>query len=493
MANYPISAEYAERWGLRLALVLAALTLWRLASLAWSGLDLYFDEAQYWAWAQEPAFGYFSKPPLLAWLIGATTGLCGDGEACVRISSPLLHALSAILVYAIATQLYDRRIGFWSAIVYATTPGIAFSSALISTDVPLLFFWLAALAAWISLQQGRSWTAAVALGLALGFGLLSKYAMIYFVLCAAIWMAFDRPSRWLLRNWRLGLVLAIAAVIMAPNIAWNIDNGLVTFTHTADNANWRGSLFHPEKALEFFGAQFGVFGPILFGSLLSVAWIALRQGAERHDRMLLAFSLPVLALIVTQAFLSRAHANWGATAYPAATILVTAAMLRDGWHRMFRFSLGLHLAVQVILSAALAGASSIALPGRIDPFWRSLGWSATADAIRDELARGNYAAILTDHRHMTAEMLYYLRDLDLPILAWRAGDVPRDHFELTRPYLPSSPQPVLLATPHAARPDIERHFRLIVSRGTISVAAGAKAVRTTNFYALDDYQSHGED
>ena len=38
----------------------------RLAGLALSGADLYFDEARYWAWAQEPAFGYYRKPPLIA-------------------------------------------------------------------------------------------------------------------------------------------------------------------------------------------------------------------------------------------------------------------------------------------------------------------------------------------------------------------------------------------------------------------------------------------
>src|SRR5690606_35515658 len=128
-------------------------------------------------------------------------------------------------------------------------------------------------------------------------------------------------------------------------------------------------------------------------------------------------SLPVLLLIVGQAFLSRAHANWAAATYPAAATVVTAVMLRDGWVRLSRFSLGLHLAVQAVLTASVIGASSIALPGRIDPFWRSLGWRDTAEVIRHELSGGAYAAVLTDNRHMTAELLYYLRDIELPILA----------------------------------------------------------------------------
>src|SRR5437870_5283804 len=51
--------------------ILAALTVVRLIGLKFSLVDLFFDESQYWAWSRELAFGYFSKPPLLAWIIAA--------------------------------------------------------------------------------------------------------------------------------------------------------------------------------------------------------------------------------------------------------------------------------------------------------------------------------------------------------------------------------------------------------------------------------------
>ena len=79
----------------RLALVLLGIMAVRLVALWLNRTDLFFDEAQYWSWAQEPAFGYYSKPPLIAWLIGATTAICGDGEACLRSASPVLHTVTA--------------------------------------------------------------------------------------------------------------------------------------------------------------------------------------------------------------------------------------------------------------------------------------------------------------------------------------------------------------------------------------------------------------
>ena len=61
--------------------VLLALTAIRIVGLHFSVVDLFFDEAQYWAWSRELSFGYFSKPPLLAWVIAATDPICGSASS----------------------------------------------------------------------------------------------------------------------------------------------------------------------------------------------------------------------------------------------------------------------------------------------------------------------------------------------------------------------------------------------------------------------------
>src|SRR6266571_3338711 len=74
-----------------LVTILASLTVVRLVGLNLSVVDLFFDEAQYWAWSREPAFGYFSKPPLLAWTIWLAERICGSSEACIRAPAPLFY------------------------------------------------------------------------------------------------------------------------------------------------------------------------------------------------------------------------------------------------------------------------------------------------------------------------------------------------------------------------------------------------------------------
>ena len=149
--------------------------------------------------------------------------------------------------------------------------------------------------------------------------------------------------RRLLRDPRLWAALALAAALIAPNLIWNAANRFATFSHTADNAKWAGSLVHPLKALEFLATQFGVFGPVLFAALGVIALRAWRRRpAGASDRLLLAFALPVLAVVTAQAFLSRAHANWAAVSYVAAVVLVTATMIRELSWRWLTASLALH-------------------------------------------------------------------------------------------------------------------------------------------------------
>lgn len=260
----PREATSEQPWLVWTVAVLTGLAILRLVALHFNATDLYTDEAQYWSWSRELALGYYSKPPLLAAIIAATVGVCGDGEACVRSSSLLFHTATALIVFALGRALYEARVGFWSAIVYATLPAVSLSSGIISTDAPLLTAWALSLFSLHRISTAPSIAWAAILGLAIGVGLNAKYAMAYFVVCAGLYVAVA-PAVGRPRVRELAVALTLALALIAPNLVWNAQNSFATFTHTADNAGWHGSLFHPDKAAEFVAAQFGVFGPILFG------------------------------------------------------------------------------------------------------------------------------------------------------------------------------------------------------------------------------------
>jgi 4-amino-4-deoxy-L-arabinose transferase-like glycosyltransferase len=462
---------------------LAALTLFRLATLAFSQTELFFDEAQYWFWSRDLAFGYYSKPPLIAWIIRGATEVCGQSEACIRAPSALIHAATATVVFALGRHLDDARTGFWSGLVYATLPGVSLSSSLISTDAPLLFFVALSLFAVVKLQVNASWRWGAILGIGIGFGLLSKYAMSYFMLCLALYAVWTKDGRALLKDARLYAALAIAAALIAPNLIWNAHNGFATLKHTADNANLRNSLFHPAEALDFVTGQFGVFGPLLFAALLVYCanWLRdpqWRGQAGMPERLLLAFCVPVLLLMATQALLSRAHANWAAFAYIAATVLIASVLLRHRWRRVFIASLAIHLAIALLIGIGGIFAGRLALPGGFDPYARLLGWKALAEVSAQKARAGGFAAIATDKRALAAELLYYLRDAAIPVVAMRDDGPPDDHFEMKRPLDATTPRPVLLVSFNRNGPPASEAL------GAADIPAGHGKPRQVFFHAL---------
>ena len=471
-----------------LLVFLGAILVIRLLALYFAKTDLFFDEAQYWSWSRDLAFGYFSKPPLIAWLIRLTTGICGDAEWCVRAPSPILYTVTSIFLFLAARALYDARIGFWSAVVFATLPAASFSSLLISTDVPLILCWTLAFYGWVRLIDTRKLGFAVLIGASIGLGLLAKYAAAYFVLCVAIDAWRDPRARDALRGGRGLVALAIALLFLAPNLAWNASHSFATFSHTAQNAGWKGLPFNLGDALEFLGSQFAVFGPILFAVLVVVAWRAFRRGCEQPECRLLAFSVPVILLLVVQALLSRALANWAAAAYPAATILVTAALLRD-WPRLFRISLWLHIGAGLVITIAPLFAPRItALTGpEWNPYARVIGWRDLAESTRRLAEAQGAKTVLADNREMTAELLYYLRDSSLPIAIWFREDVPRNHFEMTRPFTKASPDPVLYVTLNRTSSVLKR-FDSAEVIGEQAFPTDAVPVRDARFILLKGYE-----
>src|ERR1700755_879417 len=122
------------------ALLIAALTVAPLVALFRTPLELYPDEAQYWLWSRTLDFGYYSKPPVIAWAIWATTAIGGDGEAWVRLSATLCQAGAPLVVFLLGRRLYGPATGLAAAALYGLMPGVQLSALVAATDAPLLFF-----------------------------------------------------------------------------------------------------------------------------------------------------------------------------------------------------------------------------------------------------------------------------------------------------------------------------------------------------------------
>jgi dolichyl-phosphate-mannose--protein O-mannosyl transferase len=224
------SAKRTTSWT-SVAIALCALfVLFRLFALLVTPLELGPDEAQYWRWSQTPAWGYFSKPPLIAWAIGATTHFFGDSEWAVRLFAPIAHAFCALFLARAAQRLAGKDAAAPAALLYLVAPGVAVSSFLASTDALLLACSAAALLGALRIRERNDVTGHAIVGIALGLGLLAKYAMIYTVGGIAVAALFDRPLRQALLTWKTVIGIALAGLLIAPNLYWNATNSFATCT-----------------------------------------------------------------------------------------------------------------------------------------------------------------------------------------------------------------------------------------------------------------------
>lgn len=504
-----------------LFLCLAGLvTAVRIAALFFADANLGADEAQYWMWSKSFEFGYFSKPPLIAWTIAATTSIFGDAEWAVRLAAPIYHFGAAALLFALGRNLYDDTVGFWAGLGWLTLPGVTLSSTLMTTDAPLLFFWSAALLSFFLVLRNRergqsALGACILLGTSVGLGLLSKYAMIYFVIGAALSFVLSRTVRRHIRWTDAALALLVAAIVASPNAIWNAENEFRTLSHVAANADWGRSLFHAEDLIEFLTAQFGVFGPF---PLLVLIWgltaalprrraankpapavsgfekFRARFGASSRlvvtdsrrdvDLALLAFALPPIVIIAIQAFIARAHANWAAVAYPSAIVLVTAWAFRARIGAAAKASVGFHLAAAFGFIVAFSNFAIIDALGLSNAVKRVRGWEEQGVYVRE--AAAGFDAILVDDRELMASLLYYARG-GPPIRARDSNGRIENHFEAFLPYDPAASPRALFVDLDPEAPAVTHAFAEVEPLGSTTVELKRGRERTLYVFGVSGF------
>ncbi len=471
----------------------AAMTALRIAVLILSPANLGPDEAQYWFWSRDLDFGYFSKPPMIAWAIAATTSVFGNAEWAVRLSAPIFHFGAGAFIYRMARMHFDQRTAFWAGLGWLTLPGVILSSFVITTDAPLLFFWsggLYFLFRIISRSANAGGPPALldvsGLGVMIGLGLLSKYAMLFFIAALFVSVIISPPVRKALLQAGSLITALIAASLAATNIYWNAAHDFQTLSHTAANANWSASLFQPAKLASFVIQQFAVAGIIPFAVLLFAA-IRWRPPLATRWKMttLLVFALTPLAIVAAQAFISRAHANWAAAAYPSTILFVTVWLFRQRADAFVKASIGLHVLFFVVFCAAITNFTLVDRAGLSSATLEIRGWRKQTTAIA-AMADG-YDAIVIDDRALMGAMLYYQQAFPVEIVAIDPNNNADNHYEVFKAFSPDRHKRVLFVTTRNDDAHVNYRFATIKPLGQQTAALGDRTSRTYHVFDISDY------
>jgi 4-amino-4-deoxy-L-arabinose transferase-like glycosyltransferase len=458
-------------WVLLLALV-PGLWLWRLMASDWSGAGLYVDEAQYWDWSRQLAWGYFSKPPGVALLIGLSSALGGTGLMGVRWLIVLMWTLTPLVLWRLVWEISrdtgrqagapardGLAAGAWAAVLTSACLVSGLVGQVATTDGPLLFGW--ALLMWLfwraqqrpdNLWRWGLW------GTVLTFTVLSKYTAVV-VVGSALWLAWSSQDR---RVWR-GLVLAgfWSALLMVPHLLWNHAHGWPTLRHTAEllaGEGDPGAHHWLPSLLTYLASQCVVLGPVVLVVAASWAWRRWRSATVllAPERRVLwwawAWSWPMWLIGGVQAMQGKGQLNWAAPAVLGFVLLM--ALLRQRLVLPLRPArLGAVLVLGALVSAtvSLGGDWRTLLDrqgsgSRWDIWSRARGWDAAFEAMAPQIAQRPGMPLVTAERAVVAHATYAWRAQGWRPLSWRAGPVPMHHYEMLYPWAPQAGQPVLFIT-----------------------------------------------
>ncbi len=213
-------SRLAVRPVLAIVLLRSVLVLGFAGRYGWQRDELYYAVA-----GRHLQGGYVEFPPVTALLSALARVLFGWSLVGFRVFPVLAGGISIVVAALVARDLGGgRRAQVLAAI------GVGFSPILLATNglfQPVSFDSLATIVVlWLTLRLllGRgSW---IALGIAVGIGLETKYTLaiplVILVAMVAVW------RRDLLRSRGVLLAAAIAAVLFVPNLVWEAQHGWVS-------------------------------------------------------------------------------------------------------------------------------------------------------------------------------------------------------------------------------------------------------------------------
>jgi hypothetical protein len=435
-----------EAWLYRLAalsliVIVAVLRLFFLANDC--RLDLAPDEAHYWDWSRHLDWSYYSKGPLVAWIIRGScellgpwsVSLTGNEMLAVRAPAVLFGSLLLVSLYILTVQTTGSdRIALVVVATGLTLPVLSAGSLIMTIDSPYTCCWGWALVlAHRAIFQGSRWAWSVA-GVVNALGFLAKYNMALFIPSVGVFLLTSKEHRTLLRKPGFWVMSFVALLGVLPILIWNMNNGWVTFKHLFGQSGSRNPL-QPLGPLHYLAGQFALMLGLWF-----VLWVAAMlahqpwRESDANKRYLWWTSLPMFAIFLGFSIKTGGgELNWPVTAYLSGMVL-TAIWTIDqlssaevSSHRLLRISLPMVILLGSLLTIFIhhsnwARPILLSISGqpkperpyplrRFDPSCRLRGWRTLArevDRLRESLrARGVEPVLAATSWALPGELGFY--------------------------------------------------------------------------------------
>ena len=369
------------------------LIFWFLMNL----LQSYFtglanDEAYYWMYSRQLAWGYFDHPPMVALLINAGTRLSSNGLG-VRFMFCILGTLTLLLIWK--TSPGSPRTFIWivsaMALVHSHVAGF-----LALPDIPLIFFTALFFCFYRQYLEKDSAGIVIMLSLAFAGMLYSKYhglLVVIFVLLSNLSL-LKRKSAW--------VIVGLAALAMVPHLMWQIQHGFPTFRY---HLVTRSEGFDPENILNYLYSQALIAGPLIAPLVLYYSLSS--RPKDTFERSLIFTLVGFLSFFFISSFRDHIEAHWTAAAYVPLIILAHASIRLN--EKAVTWLRNLAIPSIVLLFAIRFMAAFDLVPYSLKYLDEFNGWDQWAETVREK-AGGRKVVFLNKYQY-AAKYSFYTGDI----------------------------------------------------------------------------------
>jgi 4-amino-4-deoxy-L-arabinose transferase-like glycosyltransferase len=188
------------------------------------------DELQFLSDARHMDWGFVSYPPMTPFLERILLSVFGLSLVWLRMFSVIAQMLALILTALMTVELGGGRLAQVTAtLAVALSPLPLFEGTEFQYSSFDYLLWV--LAAYFTIrllksEDPRWW---LAIGAAIGFALLTKYSIVFFIAGIFGGMILSHARRYFLSGWFWAGV-GLALVIFLPNLLWQVRHNFISYT-----------------------------------------------------------------------------------------------------------------------------------------------------------------------------------------------------------------------------------------------------------------------
>jgi hypothetical protein len=211
-----------------LALFGIALAVTAVHLLTNSRYGLHRDELQFLSDARHLDWGFVAYPPLTPFVERISLQFFGLSLVGLRLFSVIAQAMAIVVTGLMARELGG---GGWAqvtaSLVVATSALPVFEGTEFQYSTFDYLWWVLIAYFVIRLLKSEDPQWWIAIGAAIGVGLMTKYTICFFIAGILVGMLLTGARRYFLSSWFWGGV-AVALLIFLPNFLWQVQHGFIS-------------------------------------------------------------------------------------------------------------------------------------------------------------------------------------------------------------------------------------------------------------------------